>query len=69
MDVSNYINLLPIILLGVLFFASAAGALYWAAKNGQLRHFDKQSKVIFTEEEPEGEVSDSFPQKNKKGQD
>lgn len=66
MDVQNYTDLIPLILLGVAFFVVAVGALYWSAKKGQLRDFDKQSKTIFTEEEPEGEVSDSFPSKKKK---
>ncbi|MFP4068862.1 MAG: cbb3-type cytochrome oxidase assembly protein [Opitutales bacterium] len=65
MDVSSYTDLLPIIVLGVLFFISAAGALYWAAKRGQFRNFDQQARDIFTEEEPEGEVSDRFPDKKK----
>jgi len=65
MDVSSYMDLLPIIVLGMLFFISAVGALYWSSKRGQFRDFDKQSKVIFTEEEPEGEVSDAFPGKPK----
>ncbi len=63
MDVSDYKQLLPIILLGVAFFSVAVSMLYWAAKKGQLREFDKQAKIIFTEEEPEGEVSDRFPGK------
>ena len=66
MGVGDYTQLIPIIVLGALFFATAIGALYWAAKRGQLRDFDKQAKTIFTEEEPEGEVSDSFPGKKKR---
>jgi len=61
MDVSDYKELLPIILLGIAFFAVSISMLYWSAKKGQLREFDAQAKTIFTEEEPEGEVSDSFP--------
>ena len=63
MPVENYLELLPLILLGILFFAVSIGALYWASRKGQLRDFDKQATVIFTEEEPEGEVSDKFPDK------
>lgn len=63
MDVSDYKQLLPIILLGVAFFSVAISMLYWSAKKGQLREFDKQAKIIFTDEEPEGEVSDRFPDK------
>jgi nitrogen fixation-related uncharacterized protein len=65
MDVQNYTDLIPIILLGVAFFLVAVSALYWSARKGQLRNFDSQAKTIFTEEEPEGEVSDSFPTKKK----
>ncbi len=63
MDVNDYRQLLPIILLGVAFFAVAITMLFWAAKKGQLRDFDKQAKTIFTDEEPEGEVTDEFPKK------
>lgn len=65
MDVDNYTDLIPLIFLGVVFFIVAVGALYWSAKKGQLRNFDSQAKTIFTEEEPEGEISDSFPSKKK----
>ncbi len=63
MDVDSYIDLMPIILLGVVFFISAIAMLYWSSKRGQLRNFDDQASTIFTEEEPEGEISDSFPSK------
>ncbi|MDQ8194192.1 cbb3-type cytochrome oxidase assembly protein CcoS [Coraliomargarita sp. SDUM461004] len=65
MDVDNYTELLPLITLGVIFFIIAVSALYWSAKKGQLRNFDAQAKTIFTDEEPEGEISDSFPSKQK----
>lgn len=65
MDAERYTDLIPLIFLGVVFFIVAIGALYWTAKRGQLRNFDSQAKTIFTEEEPEGEVSDSFPTKQK----
>jgi nitrogen fixation-related uncharacterized protein len=70
MDVENYTDLIPLIFLGVVFFIVAVSALYWSAKKGHLRNFDSQAKTIFTEEEPEGEVSDSFPGKkrNKKAE-
>ena len=51
---------------GALLFASAVYALHWAAKNGQFDDFEKGAKTIFTEEEPEGELLDSFPGKNKR---
>ena len=69
MDAESYTNLLPIIFLGVMFFAVAISMLWWSAKRGQLRDFDKQAKTIFTEEEPEGKISDSFPTKPKKKKD
>ena len=63
MDVETYTDLIPIIFLGVVFFIVAISALYWSAKKGQLREFDSQAKTIFTDEEPEGEISDTFPSK------
>lgn len=65
MDVDSYTDLIPLISLGVVFFLIAVSALYWSAKKGQLRNFDSQAKTIFTEEEPEGQISDSFPTKKK----
>lgn len=66
MEVSNYTELLPIILLGVAFFTVAVTMLYWSSKKGHLRNFDAQAKTIFTDEEPEGEVSDAFPESHKR---
>lgn len=63
MDAESYTDLLPIIILGVVFFVSAIAMLYWSTKRGQFRNFDSQASTIFTDEEPEGEVSDSFPSK------
>jgi nitrogen fixation-related uncharacterized protein len=65
MDVYDYKELLPIILLGIAFFVVTIIVLYWSAKKGHLRNFDAQAKTIFTEEEPEGEVSDTFPESRK----
>ena len=61
MDAETYTDLIPLIFLGVVFFIVAVSALYWSAKKGQLREFDSQAKTIFTDEEPEGEISDTFP--------
>lgn len=47
--------------LGLLFFSTVIAALVWAAKSGQLRNFDKGARVIFDEDEPEGEQTDFFP--------
>ena len=66
MDVETYTDLIPLIFLGVVFFIVAVSALYWSAKKGQLREFDSQAKTIFTDEEPEGEISDTFPSKKNK---
>ena len=54
---------LVLILFGLLFFAVAVYALYWAAKNGQFEQFETGAKAIFDEEEPEGTVTDIFPKK------
>lgn len=61
MSVENYLSLLPILLLAIFFFGAAISMFYWSARKGQLRNFDQQARVIFTEEEPEGSVSDHFP--------
>lgn len=53
--------LIIIFALGGLFFASAICALYWSVKQGQLADFEEGAKSIFTEEEPLGEHTDSFP--------
>jgi nitrogen fixation-related uncharacterized protein len=39
MDVENYQDLMPIILLGIVFFISALGMFYWSSKRGQLARF------------------------------
>ncbi len=56
-------NNLLIILIGFagLLLLSAVYALFWASRNGQLKDFEEGAKTIFTEEEPEGKVLDSFP--------
>ncbi len=65
MDVLEFSPLLPIILLGIAFFIVVVMMLYWSAKRGHLRDFDAQAKTIFTDEEPEGEISDQFPESRK----
>jgi len=57
----NNVLILGILVVAGGLFASAVYALFWAAKNGQLDNFENSAKSIFTEEEPEGEVIDSFP--------
>jgi hypothetical protein len=53
------------IVFGSLFFltGSALLALRWAARTGQLRHFQKTALSIFDEEEPVGQMTDAFPGK------
>jgi nitrogen fixation-related uncharacterized protein len=48
-----------------LFFLAGAGALYWAHRNGQLNNLEKGARCIFDEDEPLGEITDSFPPKRK----
>lgn len=52
--------------LALLITGSAIYAFFWAAKEGQLRDLDAQSRSIFDEEEPEGKITDAFPGKKKK---
>ena len=63
MDAESYTDLLPLIFLGVAFFVIAVSVLYWSAKQGHLKNFDSQARTIFTDEEPEGDFSDTFPKK------
>jgi nitrogen fixation-related uncharacterized protein len=58
MDWFFYAVALPI---AALFLASAVYALYWSAKKGQLRDFDKGAESIFDEKEPIGQPTDFFP--------
>lgn len=52
-----------IVSLGFFFFLSCLGAFVWAAKQGYFTAFENQAKVIFTDEEPQGICTDSFPSK------
>lgn len=52
--------------MGILFLVAAVAVLYWCAKTGQLRDFDKGANVIFTEDEPAGVHRDVFPGKKGK---
>lgn len=62
---SWHISLFMVVGLGVVFFVVSLTALYWAAKNGQLKNFDKNARTIFTDEEPEGFRQDAFPKSRK----
>jgi nitrogen fixation-related uncharacterized protein len=63
MDWSQYI--LIGFLFASLFFVAAALALHWAHRHGQLSNLEKGATSIFDEDEPMGEVTDSFPRKRK----
>lgn len=55
-----------VILLAIGFFllgGSALGAFFWSVRDGQLRSLEAGSRVIFDEDEPIGEATDSFPDK------
>jgi nitrogen fixation-related uncharacterized protein len=54
------------ILSASLFFVAGILALVWALKNGQLSNMDKGACSIFDEDEPQGEVSDTFPVRRKR---
>lgn len=60
------IYLLLLFLLGGVFIALVVYALRWAFRDGQFNNLDAGSRVIFDEEEPEGEVLDSFPAPRKR---
>lgn len=55
-----------LVVFGLLFFGVVVFALYWAAKNRQFDQFEKASRVIFDEDEPEGVQLDHFPDKRKR---
>lgn len=48
-----------------LFFLAGAAALFWAHRNGQLSNLEQGSRSIFDEDEPVGEITDSFPSKKR----
>lgn len=60
------IYLAIIFVFGLIFFSSAIYALVWASKKGQFKNFEKGARVIFEEEEPEGEFQDDFPKSKKR---
>jgi nitrogen fixation-related uncharacterized protein len=47
----------------VLLTGSALLALRWALRTGQLRDSKKTALVIFDDDEPVGQMTDSFPDK------
>jgi hypothetical protein len=47
----------------VLLTGSALLALRWALRTGQLRNSKKTALIIFDNDEPVGQMTDSFPDK------
>jgi len=50
-----------VFLLGVIFFGTAVYALVWSRREKQFDDFEKGSRSIFDEDEPEGVVTDTYP--------
>jgi len=44
--------------IGVLLACTAVAALFWAARNGQFRNYEKGATVIFGDDEPIGQPTD-----------
>ena len=44
-----------------LFAGSVIWALWWALRGGQLSNFQRGAASIFDDDEPIGQVTDSFP--------
>jgi cbb3-type cytochrome oxidase maturation protein len=55
------LHLLVMLLPGVLFGVIGLVALVWALRAGRTQDWEGESRVVFTEEEPEGVVLDRFP--------
>ncbi len=43
------------------FFVGAIAAFYWAVRNRQFQDFEQQARMIFDDDEPEGRITDFFP--------
>jgi nitrogen fixation-related uncharacterized protein len=56
-------TLIYIVVFGFVALAglSAAYALTWAVRTGQLRDFGRGARSIFDDEEPVGVMTDGFP--------
>lgn len=52
---------IPVVVIAMAILVSAIYALYWAVKNRQFQQLDRSAAVIFDDEEPVGQVTDSFP--------
>lgn len=62
-------NLVYVVVFGtvLLMGISAVWAFVWAVKTGQFRNFQKGAVSIFDPDEPQGKVTDHFPDGAKKG--
>ncbi|MGA2052491.1 MAG: hypothetical protein ABSH19_04185 [Opitutales bacterium] len=56
-------HILAILLSGALL----GGAGWWAWRAGRSPDWDRESRAVFTEEEPEGMVLDRFPAPSARG--
>lgn len=45
----------------LLFGATVVWGLWWSVRGGQFSNFNKGARSIFTDDEPEGVVTDLFP--------
>jgi cbb3-type cytochrome oxidase maturation protein len=49
----------------ILLASTSVAALVWAVVSGQFGEFQKGATSIFDEEEPIGQMTDSFPEQEK----
>jgi len=49
----------------ILLASTSVAALVWAVVSGQFGEFQKGATSIFDEEEPIGQMTDSFPEQDK----
>ena len=49
----------------ILLAATSVAALVWAVVSGQFGEFQKGATSIFDDEEPIGQMTDSFPEQDK----
>lgn len=48
-------------LLGFIFFGTAVYAFVWSRRQKQFDNLEEGSRSIFDKDEPEGRVTDTFP--------
>lgn len=63
----GYGSYIFVVVIAAAVMASAVYALHWAVKTGQFSRLEQDARIIFDKEEPEGQVTDRFPAKRKKG--